>query len=125
MTLNEIQKIAVEALEDIKGKDILVLDTHELSDLFDCMIVASGESNRQVRAMANNVREKLKSQGVEIVGIEGETSGEWVLVDVGNLIVHIMQPAVRDYYNLEALWGGQRPSFNVGTKKPWSAVDPT
>lgn len=125
MTLNEIQKIAVEALEDIKGKDITVLDTRELSDLFDCMIVASGESNRQVRAMANNVREMLKSQGVEIVGIEGETSGEWVLVDVGNLIVHIMQPAVRDYYNLEELWGGQRPSFNVGTKKPWSAVDPT
>lgn len=125
MTLNEIQQIAVEALEDIKGKDITVLDTRELSELFDCMIVASGDSNRQVRAMANNVREMLKSRGVEIVGMEGETSGEWVLVDVGNLIVHVMQPAVRDYYNLEELWGGQRPSFNLGSKKPWSATDPS
>lgn len=125
MTLNEIQQIAVEALEDIKGKDIVVLDTRELSDLFDCMIVASGDSNRQVRAMANNVREMLKAKGVEIIGMEGETSGEWVLVDVGNLIVHIMQPAVRDYYNLEELWGGQRPSFNLGGKKPWSATDPS
>jgi ribosome-associated protein len=123
MTLDEIKKIAVAALEDIKGKDIIVLDTHELSDLFDCMIVASGDSNRQVRAMANNVREELKSQGIEIISMEGEESGEWVLVDTGDLIVHIMQPAVRDYYNLEELWGGQRPSFNLGHKKPWSALD--
>lgn len=123
MTLDEVKKIAVSALEDIKGKDITVLDTHALSDLFDCMIVASGDSNRQVRALANNVREELKAQGVEIISMEGEESGEWVLVDAGDLVVHIMQPAVRDYYNLEELWGGQRPSFNLSGRKPWSAVD--
>jgi ribosome-associated protein len=123
MTLDDIKKIAVSALEDIKGKDIIVLDTRKLSDLFDCMIVASGDSNRQVRAMANNVREELKSRGVDIISMEGEESGEWVLVDTGELIVHIMQPAVRDYYNLEELWGGQRPSFNIGAKKPWTALD--
>lgn len=123
MTLDEMKKIAVDALEDIKGKDIIVLDTRQLSDLFDCMIVASGDSNRQVRAMANNVREELKSRGAEILSMEGEESGEWVLVDIGDLVIHVMQPAVRDYYNLEELWGGQRPSFTVGNKKPWSALD--
>ena len=122
MTLDEMKKVAVDALEDIKGKDIIVLDTRKLSDLFDCMIVASGDSNRQVRAMANNVREALKSRGLEIISMEGEESGDWVLVDTGDLIVHIMQPAVRDYYNLEALWGGQRPSFTIGSRKPWSVL---
>ena len=123
MTLDEMKKIAIDALEDIKGKDITVLDTRQLSNLFDCMIVASGDSNRQVRAMANNVYETLKSHGLTKVSVEGQESGEWVLVDAGDLIVHIMQPAVRDYYNIEALWGGQRPSFVLGSQRPWSALD--
>jgi ribosome-associated protein len=122
MTLDEITQIAVTAIEDIKGKDIQVLNTTELSDLFDMMIIASGDSNRQVRAIANNVREELKGKGVEIISMEGEESGEWVLVDTGDVVIHIMQPAVRDYYNIEELWGGERPPL-APNKKPWSAVD--
>lgn len=114
------QKLAVDALEDVKAKDIVVLDTKPLTSLFDCMIIASGDSNRQVRALGNSVREKLKENGFEIVGMEGEMYGEWVLVDAGSLIVHIMQPAVRDYYNIEQLWGGQKPSLVAPSARPWN-----
>ncbi|WP_283151148.1 ribosome silencing factor [Silvimonas soli] len=117
----QMRDVAVAALEDIKGKEILVLDTTQLTDLFDCMIVATGESNRQVRALANNVSVELKAKGFEIVSTEGEDSGEWVLVDAGDLVVHVMLPPVRDYYDLEQLWGGQKPTFNP-LGKSWSAV---
>ncbi|MDR3429556.1 ribosome silencing factor [Silvimonas sp.] len=117
----QMREVAVAALEDIKGKEILVLDTTQLTDLFDCMIVATGESNRQVRALANNVSVELKAKGFEIVSTEGEDSGEWVLVDAGDLVVHVMLPPVRDYYDLEQLWGGQKPTFNP-LGKSWSAV---
>lgn len=120
MNLATAQKLAVEALEDVKAKDIVVLDTKPLTSLFDCMIIASGDSNRQVRALGNAVREKLKENGFEIVGMEGEMYGEWVLVDLGSLIVHIMQPAVRDYYNIEQLWGGQKPSLITSSARPWN-----
>jgi ribosome-associated protein len=98
-------KIAVAALEDIKAKDILIMDVSRLTTLFDRMIIASGDSNRQVRSLADNVREKLKAAGAEIIGTEGEDGGEWVLVDAGDLVVHVMHPAVRAHYNLEELWG--------------------
>ena len=104
MRLNKIQKIAVTALEDIKARDITVLDVRKLTSLYDTMIIATAESNRQVKALANHVREKLKEAGGTIVGVEGEESGEWVLVDAGDIIVHIMQPSARAYYNLEELW---------------------
>lgn len=104
MRLNKIQKTAVTALDDIKARDITVLDVRKLTSLCDTMIIASAESNRQVKALANHVRDKLKEVGALIVGVEGEESGEWVLVDAGDIIVHIMQPAVRAYYNLEELW---------------------
>lgn len=120
--IQKMRDVAVAALEDVKGKDILALDTTKLTDLFECMIVATGDSNRQVRALANNVREELKAKGYEIVSTEGEEYGEWVLVDAGELIVHVMLPAVRDYYDLEQLWGGQKPVFNP-LAKAWSAVD--
>ncbi|BCL76714.1 ribosomal silencing factor RsfS [Jeongeupia sp. HS-3] len=116
-----MRDVAVAALEDIKGKEILALDTTDLTDLFDCMVVCSGDSNRQVRALANNVREELKGKGYDIVGTEGEENGDWVLVDAGELVVHVMLPAVRDYYDLEQLWGGQKPTFNP-LGKNWSAV---
>ncbi|MBB5192318.1 ribosome-associated protein [Silvimonas terrae] len=119
--IQQMRDVAVAALEDIKGKEILVLDTTQLTDLFDCMIVATGESNRQVRALANNVSVELKAKGFEIVSTEGEDSGEWVLVDAGSLVVHVMLPPVRDYYDLEQLWGGQKPTFNP-LGKSWSAV---
>lgn len=121
--IEEVAALAVEALEDIKGKDIVNLDTRELTSLFQRMIVCTGDSNRQVKALANNVAVTLKEAGVELVGSEGHESGEWVLVDAGDVVVHVMLPAVRDYYDLEALWGGQKPVFHLGGKQPWTAAD--
>jgi ribosome-associated protein len=104
MRLNQVQKTAVSALEDIKARDIAVLDVRKLTSLYDSMIIASADSNRQVRALAQHVRDRLKEAGAKIVGMEGEETGDWVLVDAGEIVVHIMQPAVRAYYNLEELW---------------------
>ena len=104
MRLNRIQKTAVTALEDIKARDIVVLDVRKLTTLYDSLIVATAESPRQVKALSQHVREALKKAGATIVGVEGEQSGEWVLVDAGEIVVHIMQPATRAYYNLEELW---------------------
>lgn len=104
MRVDTLQHIAVAALEDIKARDITVFDVRKQTSLYDTLIIASADSNRQVKALANNVREKLKDAGATILGVEGEDTGEWVLVDAGDLIVHIMQPAVRAYYNLEELW---------------------
>lgn len=104
MDVKKLQKIAVEALEDIKGRDIEVIDTTKLTAMFDRIIVASGDSNRQVKSLARSVHDKVKEAGGEVVSMEGEDSGEWVLVDLGSIVVHIMQPAVRAYYNLEELW---------------------
>ncbi|HXZ96152.1 MAG TPA: ribosome silencing factor [Burkholderiales bacterium] len=108
MRLAKIVKATVAALEDIKARDIVVLDVRPITSLFNWMVVASADSARQARALSNNVREKLKSFGAEVRGVEGQESGEWVLVDLGEVVVHIMQPAVRKFYNLEQLWGGPR-----------------
>ncbi|MDO5070088.1 ribosome silencing factor [Neisseria sp. Dent CA1/247] len=124
--LQDLQKmvdIAVNALEDIKGKDIVVLETQEKTSLFARMIIASGDSNRQVKALANNVAVDLKEAGFEIIGSEGQDSGEWALVDAGDLVVHVMLPAVRDFYDIDTLWGGEKPSFHAGAQKPWHAAD--
>lgn len=104
-TPQQLVKIAVAALEDIKGKDISVMDVSHLTSLFDRMIIASGDSTRQVKSLADNVLEKLKEAGADIIGTEGGDVGEWVLVDAGSLVVHVMHPAVRAHYNLEELWG--------------------
>jgi ribosome-associated protein len=104
MRLNKLQKTAVTALEDIKARDITVLDVRKLTSLCDSLVIASADSNRQVKALAHHVRDRLKEAGAGIVGVEGEETGEWVLVDAGDIIVHIMQPAVRAHYNLEELW---------------------
>lgn len=104
MDIRKLQKVAVAALEDIKAKDIEVLNTRKLSALFDRVIIATGDSNRQTKALAKSVHDKVKEAGGAVIGIEGEESGEWVLVDLGDIVVHIMQPAVRAYYNLEELW---------------------
>ncbi len=110
MRLNALQKTAVTALEDIKARDIKVLDVRKLTSFYDSMIIASAESNRQVKALAHHVRDKLKEAGATIVGVEGEETGEWVLVDCGDIVVHVMQPAVRAYYNLEELWESAVPA---------------
>jgi ribosome-associated protein len=104
MRYNKVQKTAVAALEDIKARDITVLDVRKLTSLYDTLIIATAESNRQARALAQHVRDSLKAAGATIIGVEGEQSGEWVLVDGGDIVVHIMQPATRTYYNLEELW---------------------
>jgi ribosome-associated protein len=104
MDIRKLQKIVVSALEDIKGKDIEVINTTKLTSMFDRVVIATGDSNRQVKALANNVVEKVKEAGGEIISTEGEDGGEWVLVDIGDLVVHVMQPTVRAYYNLEELW---------------------
>src|SRR5262245_24369077 len=101
MDIRKLQKIAVTALEDIKAKDIEVINTTKLTSLFDRIIIASGDSTRQVKALARNVHDKVKEAGGEVHGLEGEESGEWILVDLGAIVVHVMQPAVRAYYNLE------------------------
>ncbi len=97
----------VAALEDIKALDIQVIDTRKFNSLFEAMVIASAQSTRQTKALADQVEKKLKEIGEEVIGVEGGDSGEWVLVDLGDVVVHIMQPAVRAYYNLEELWGVQ------------------
>ena len=109
MRLDRMVKAAVEALEDIKGRDIVVMDVRKMTALFDKVIVASGDSTRQNKALANSVQEKLKALGAAVHGVEGTDPVEWILVDLGPVVVHIMQPAVRQYYNLEELWGGEVP----------------
>jgi ribosome-associated protein len=104
MRHDKITKTAVSALEDIKARDITVLDVRKLTSIADTLVIASADSARQVKALAHHVRDKLKEAGADIVGVEGEDGGEWVLVDAGDIIVHVMQPAVRTYYNLEELW---------------------
>ena len=105
MDTEAMKQAVVDALEDIKGYDITVMDVRKLTSMATYMIIANASSTRQAKALANNVREKLKEQGADLRGIEGEKEGEWVLVDLGDIIVHIMLPATRAYYNLEQLWG--------------------
>jgi ribosome-associated protein len=107
MDIRKKQRVVVEALEDIKGKDILVYNTARMPSMFERVVIASGDSNRQVRALADNVQEKIKENGAKVYGVEGEKTGEWVLVDLGDVVVHIMHPTVRDFYNLEEVWGGK------------------
>ena len=105
MNLESKIKLIVAALEDVKAQDIAVLDTSKLTSLFERMVIASGTSNRQTRALADNVRVKMKEADEYVGNTEGEETGDWVLLDLGDVIVHVMQPATRAHYNLEELWG--------------------
>ncbi len=105
MDIRKLQRLIVDALEDVKAQDIKVFNTEHLTALFERVIIASDTSNRQTKALAASVRDKVKAAGGDIVSMEGEDVGEWVLVDTGDVIVHIMQPALRQYYNLEEIWG--------------------
>lgn len=104
MRLDKLARAAVAALEDIKGRDIVVLDVRKMTAMFDRIIVVTADSARQSRALATHLQEKVKAIGARIHSVEGERSGEWVLVDLGSVVVHIMQPSIRQYYNLEELW---------------------
>lgn len=105
MDIKKLQALVIDALEDVKAQDIRMYDTTHLTSMFDRIVVASGTSNRQTKALAASVRDKVKAAGGDIVNMEGESTGEWVLVDLGDMVVHIMQPAIRAYYRLEELWG--------------------
>lgn len=107
MDVRKMQKLVVAALEDIKARDIEAFNVTRLTSLFDRVIIASADSTRQVKSLARNVQDKLRQAGINAIGVEGEEAGEWVLVDLGAVVVHIMQPAVRSHYNLEELWGSE------------------
>jgi ribosome-associated protein len=117
MDIKKLQTLVVDALEDVKGQDIQVFDTVHLTSLFDRIAVVSGTSNRQTKALAASVRDKVKLGGGDVVGMEGEDTGEWVLVDLGDMIVHIMQPAIRQYYRLEEIWGDKPVKLGAAKRK--------
>jgi len=104
MRIDRVVKAAVAALEDIKARDIVVLNVTKLTSMFDRVIIASADSTRQTRALARNVQDKVREAGGDVLSLEGEQSGEWVLVDLGDIVVHLMQPAIRNYYRLEEIW---------------------
>ncbi|WP_312165468.1 ribosome silencing factor [Massilia timonae] len=117
MDIKKLQTLVVDALEDVKGQDIVLFDTTHLTSLFDRIAVVSGTSNRQTKALAASVRDKVKAAGGDVVGLEGEDTGEWVLVDLGDMIVHIMQPAIRQYYRLEEIWGEKPVKLGAAKRK--------
>ena len=110
LSIKKLETIAVDALEDIKGRDIIIVNTTKVSQMFERIVLASGESNRQVRALARSVADKVREAGGEVLSVEGEETGEWVLVDLGPVVVHIMQPMVRSHFDLEGLWGQGKPA---------------
>jgi len=122
MDIRVKQRLVVEALEDVKGFDIVIFNTAKMPTMFERVIIASGTSNTQVKALADRVREKMTEAGGRVYGMEGEKGGEWVLVDLGEVVVHIMHPTVREFYNLEEVWGEKevkvKAAAPVKKKKP-------
>lgn len=123
MDIKKLQALVIDALEDVKAQDIQLFDTTHLTSLFDRIAIASGTSNRQTKALASSVRDKVKAAGGNIVSIEGEDTGEWVLVDLGDMIVHIMQPAIRAYYRLEEIWGDKEVKFGAAKRTSKRGTD--
>ena len=121
MDIKKLQGIVVNALEDVKAQDIRIFDTSHLTSMFDRIAIASGTSNRQTKALASSVRDSVKAAGGEILSMEGEGTGEWVLVDLGDMVVHIMQPAIRAYYRLEELWGEKEIKLGAATRSATGA----
>lgn len=114
MDIKKLQRAIVDGLEDVKAQDILVFNTEHLSPLFERVIIASGTSNRQTKALASSVRETVKGRGMQVMRTEGEDNGEWIIVDCGAAVVHVMQPAIRQYYHLEEIWGGKPVKLKMG-----------
>ena len=104
MQSSKLKSLVVDALDDLKGVNVVQLDVRELTDVMDYLVIASGTSNRHVKALAENVTDEARGRGVRPLGVEGQDSAEWVLVDFGDVVVHIMLPATRDFYDLERLW---------------------
>ncbi|MBC2770340.1 ribosome silencing factor [Pusillimonas minor] len=107
MNLQKLQRLVIDALEDVKAQDIKVFNTTDITSMFDRVIIASGTSNRQTRALANSVADAARAHKIPIVAFEGQDTGEWVLLDLGDIVIHCMQPEIRRYYNLEEVWGGK------------------
>ena len=116
MDIRKLQRAIVDGLEDVKAHDIRVFDTEHLSPLFERVIVASGNSNRQTKALAASVRDSVKARDMQVLRTEGEDNGEWIIVDCGAAVVHVMQPAIRQYYNLEELWGDKAVKMKFGAE---------
>jgi len=121
MNISQLQRVIVDALEDVKAQDIKVYSTSHLTSLFDRVIIASGTSNRQTKALAASVRDAVKEAGGDIISTEGEDVGEWVLVDCGDAVVHIMQPAIRGYYTLEEIWGDKPVRVKLSSEETAAA----
>ena len=124
MDIRKLQRAIVDGLEDVKAHDIVVFNTEHLSPLFERVIVASGTSNRQTKALAASVRDAVKAQGMTALRTEGEENGEWIIVDCGAAVAHIMQPAIRVYYRLEEIWGDKPVRLKFGAPKPAEASAP-
>ena len=119
MDIRKLQRAIVDGLEDVKAQNIQVFNTEHLSPLFERVIIASGTSNRQTKALASSVRDSVKERGFPVLRTEGEDNGEWIIVDCGPAVVHVMQPAVRQYYHLEEIWGEKPVRMKVdGTGEP-------
>lgn len=114
MDIRKLQRAIVDGLEDVKAQQIAIFNTEHLSAMFERVIIASGTSNRQTKALAASVRDAVKSSGMQVMSTEGEDNGEWIIVDCGAAVAHIMQPAIRDYYHLEEIWGGKSVRMKVG-----------
>ncbi len=119
MDIRKLQRVIVDGLEDVKAQNIVVFNTEHLSSLFERVIVASGTSNRQTKALASAVREEVKKAGYPVPRLEGEANGEWIIIDCGAAVVHVMQPAIRTYYHLEEIWGDKPVNMKIasGQKK--------
>jgi ribosome-associated protein len=116
MDIRKLQRAIVDGLEDVKAQNIVVFNTEHLSPLFERVIIASGTSNRQTKALAGSVRDAVKGRGMPVLRTEGEDNGEWIIVDCGAAVVHVMQPAIRDYYHLEEIWGEKPVKLKIDTK---------
>ncbi len=130
MDIRKLQRAIVDGLEDVKAQGIQVFDTEHLSPLFERVVIASGTSNRQTKALAASVRDAVRAKGFTVMRTEGEANGEWIIVDCGAAVVHVMQPTIRDYYHLEEIWGGKPVKLKSDTPasrsaKTASAEEPT
>jgi len=114
MDIRKLQRAIVDGLEDVKAQHIVVFNTESLSALFERVVIATGASNRQTKALAASVRDAVRSRGMQVMRTEGEENGEWIIVDCGAAVVHIMQPVIREYYNLEEIWGGKPVKMKLG-----------
>lgn len=122
--VQKLQRTIVDSLEDVKAQDIQVFNTEHLSPLFERVVIACGTSNRQTKALAANVRDDLRDAGFGKPRIEGEENGEWIIVDCGPVVVHIMQPTIRQYYHLEEIWGDKPVRLKLGAAKPQPTPKP-